>query len=229
MANRRAVCDLAKELGVSSVRLLELARKDGVKVRRVAALLTAAQEQRLRELHAQDVAARREQANQLMRRHETTPPPEPRYGRCECCDQHFPMRPDEAWCQRCKPHVAATGEPLENHLARERDHADLYRSQLRAAGEAAASAKAQMRAAFASRDKWRRLLVETALAHEANDQAGCVCGAAEYPCVTRRSIEYRNIGIAKQIEALEGLSEEDFEKFLYGDDRLLYPLDGDTE
>ena len=84
-----------------------------------------------------------------------------------------------------------------------------------------------MRCAYASRDKWRRLLVETAVAHEKRPDGDCVCGAGKYPCVIRRSIEYRNIGVAKQIEELEGLSDEEFEQFLYGDDRHLKPMDND--
>jgi hypothetical protein len=39
--------------------------------------------------------------------------------------------------------------------------------------------------------------------------------------VTRRSIEFRNIGVAKEIERLEGLPQQELEDFLYGDDRRL--------
>jgi len=121
------------------------------------------------------------------------------------------------------------GEPASRHLQRESTHAEIYKGMLRGAGESAAEAKQKMHAAYASRDKWRRLLVETAVAHEKDEHGNCVCGAGKYPCVTRRSIEFRNIGIAKQIEELEGLSDEEFEKFLYGDDRHLHPMDNDSD
>jgi hypothetical protein len=78
-----------------------------------------------------------------------------------------------------------------------------------------------MKAALQSRDKWRRALVEVALAHEPTERGGCCCGATKYPCVTRRQLEIVNLGIAKQVERLEGLSDKELEQVLYGDDRAL--------
>lgn len=75
-----------------------------------------------------------------------------------------------------------------------------------------------MKAAMASRDKWRRVLVEVALGHEQMETGGSPCGAQRFPCVTRRQLELSNLGIAKEVELLEALPEEEFRALLYGSD-----------
>lgn len=81
-----------------------------------------------------------------------------------------------------------------------------------------------MKAALGSRDRWKRTLAAVMVAHGPKDDddpaQGCACGQ-EWPCVTRRTLTVVNRGIAAQVEALESLPQDEFEKFLYGDDSYL--------
>lgn len=83
----------------------------------------------------------------------------------------------------------------------------------------------RMTGPFESRDKWRRLLVSVALAHEKVRGGRCNCGAPQCPCVTRRQPAIENLGIAKQIERIEGLPQEDVDRFLDGDDAILHDME----
>jgi hypothetical protein len=78
----------------------------------------------------------------------------------------------------------------------------------------------RMRAALHSRDSWRRALVEVALVHEKTD-AGCLCGAKVYPCMTMQAIERANRGVARQVEVFCALSDEERGEAL-GDDYDYY-------
>lgn len=73
--------------------------------------------------------------------------------------------------------------------------------------------------AYRKRDKWMQALVEIVIAHgPAEDDGGCVCGAAEFPCVTRRHLRHVNRGIYERCEELEAMNEAQFNRVLYGTD-----------
>lgn len=50
----------------------------------------------------------------------------------------------------------------------------------------------------------------------AEDHDGCVCGASNYPWVTRRYLPQINRGIGKRIEELEHMTEAERDWVLYG-------------
>jgi hypothetical protein len=221
MAKAIHVCDIAKELGVSSADVIHYAPKLGVNVRRAAARLTESQARRIREAAERGFLVRRSLRDAAMP--SSTAPPSERFARCMCCDLGFTYSVDvkPAFCGTCEDHYQVEGEDTARALERALDHEARLRKWLEDAGTQTSKYRGQMKAALRSRDSWRRALIEVALAHEATAKGGCCCGAAEYPCVTRRHLESVNLGIAKRVEEVEGLSDAELEDFLYGDDEAI--------
>lgn len=62
-------------------------------------------------------------------------------------------------------------------------------------------------------------LEEIVVAHGPDEETdGCVCGADEFPCLTRRHLQQVNKGIHGRCEELEAMNEDEFNKVLYGID-----------
>lgn len=214
--------DLAKEFGVKSVEVLELATELDIPVRRVAAMLTTAQAEKLREA-ANDGRLRSHKAVRTKsssarsvanNKWETS--------RCGCCKLPFKHATDhpKTLCDRCSDHYEKETETTDETIDRYKSHDEILREWQGTAAAGARNYHQRMKSALASRDKWRRLLIEVAIAHEQIGD-GCCCGAKAYPCLTRRQIEYSNLGIARYIEQIESLPDGEIRRFLHGDDDLL--------
>ncbi len=73
--------------------------------------------------------------------------------------------------------------------------------------------------AYAKRNKWMAALVEIVVAHAPDEESeGCVCGSAEWPCVTRRHLHTVNVGIHKRVEELEAMPQDERDRILYDQD-----------
>lgn len=209
---------LARELGVRGVDVLACARRIGLPVQRMAARLTTAQANRLRE----------ERKSGGMQRHRNrpiiaSPSPQPTWSTCVCCKFKFIHGSDETpeFCDNCRDHYCQEREAATRTIVRLTEHEHRLRERVAAVSQKVGEYDIRMRSALGSRDKWKRALVEVILAHEPLDDGGCCCGAERFPCVTRRQLEDSNRGIARQVETLEGMSLEELEKFLYGDDSAI--------
>ena len=73
--------------------------------------------------------------------------------------------------------------------------------------------------AYAKRNKWMAALVEIVVANAPDEESeGCVCGSAEWPCVTRRHLHTVNVGIHKRVEELEAMPQDERDRILYDQD-----------
>lgn len=217
MADKIAVADLAGQLGLKSADVIAFAKSQGMQLNRAAALLTAVQEKTLRDAYADGRMSRRYVPPRQQRREDPT---SAKHTRCECCALPAVYMSDHLrpkWCDECLDHYPHHAESDDRVIRRLGDHADSFKTKMAAAARRSAQNKAQADRGYRSRDLWRRTLVEMALAHEAGPDGKCVCGGGKFPCVSRRVLVTSNLGIAKQIERLEGLPEEDFLKVLYGE------------
>jgi hypothetical protein len=196
-------------LNVSSRDLVNCAKQLGIKVNRAAALLSLSQEIKLREAVASGFVRRRwEKPASLL------PPPVPaarktsddRADRCVCCDMLFRHKLEESWevCKSCASHYRQDDEPTTRTIARLADHETRTRRLLVQYREMNNELETKVNEAYAKRDKWMQALVEVVLAHAPDEDGdGCVCGAEQYPCVTRRQLRQVNRGIFNRIEELE--------------------------
>ncbi len=109
MADLKAVCDLARELSVSPVTCIECATNNCINVRRVAAILTATQETRFRDIDLVEQLRLRMGRDRWAERVGTASDPvrsQPKCGCCACCEQFFLFQPGQttttsagaAWC-----------------------------------------------------------------------------------------------------------------------------------
>lgn len=81
--------------------------------------------------------------------------------------------------------------------------------------------------AYAKRNKWMAALVEIFVAHApAEESDGCVCGSAEWPCVTRRLLRTVNTGIHRRVEEFDAMPDAERDRILYGQDYGFFE-DGD--
>jgi hypothetical protein len=211
---------LARELGVKIVDILDCARELRLPVQRGAARLTAAQANRLRqEWKAGRLTSRSNRPKFALS--SSPPPPRSEIFKCGCCGFHFVYDRDGSppeHCSACSGHYPRQGEPTGRTIERLMEHDSRWRQRVADASAKATDYERRMRSALQSRDLWRRTLVEIVVAHEPLTDGSCCCGAGEFPCVTRRQLEVSNRGLARQVETLEGLSEEELNKFLHGDD-----------
>jgi hypothetical protein len=141
--------------------------------------------------------------------------------KCGCCGFYFVYDKDGSTpehCNTCIGHYPRQDESTARTIERLMEHDGRWRKRVADASEKATDYEGRMRSALRSRDLWRRTLVEIIVAHEPLTDGSCCCGAGGFPCVTRRQLEVSNRGIARQVETLEGLSEEELEKFMRGDD-----------
>ena len=225
MKNQRIrICDLAGELHVSSRELVRGANALGINVIRAVASLSSGQEYVLREAV---------KSGQISRKRQEPPPPPRRYvplddpaalreGRCQCCElpyQYKPLDESNAICRDCEPHYERPDEEVSRKLARYDAHATKFRRLMEFYRKDCYEQRELVDAVYAKRDRWMQALVEVVLAHAPDEKrGGCSCGAAEYPCVTRRHTYSVNKGIASRIEELEGMNEREFNRVLYGED-----------
>lgn len=162
----------------------------------------------------------------ISRRASTQPEDECRFATCSCCEYAFtfvPHKESHELCKECVHHFARFGESgvaiqirLEDHDKQSRLKVALYR-------EACEKFSKERDEAYAKRNKWMAALVEIVVAHgPAEDHDGCECGSPEFPCVTRRHLRDVNRGIYKRCEELEGMSEHEFNKILYGTDYTFF-------
>lgn len=217
MADYLFVPDIAREFGVKIPDVLRTAQNLGLPIRRGAARLTPSQVRQLREAYKHGSTIRR-------------PPPEPprprfaglRTSRCHCCGLAFELKEDETQlhCGLCADHYEVDGEDANRTIRRLNSHVELFRGRYEQVAAKATEFQARMKSALASRDKWRRMLVEVALGHEP-ERGGCCCGAPVYPCGTRRQVEMSNRGIHRQIEQFEGMHHDELLEVLYGDRNVL--------
>jgi hypothetical protein len=218
------VFQLARELGCSPGDLIHVARSAGLNVTRAGALLHPGQVYRLRQLADEGKITRRYSQVQQTRRsgwahHDADAW---RNTRCPCCEYVFTHAAAEVKvrCDACADHyevadedAGRTIERLSEHLARASQRIGRMSTLLNQWEE-------RRDQAYHSRNRWRGALVEIVLAHapDERDPTRCVCGSAKYPCLTREHVEYVNRGIARQIEQLDQLSDEERDRVLYGRD-----------
>lgn len=232
MAHPTDVPALAKELGVRINDILDCAHEIGLPIRRGAARLTAAQANRLREEREAGRLTRRSSSS---RPQYSPPPPKPPptdVFKCSCCGFRFSHDADgdlPEHCSVCVRHYPKPNEPDSRAIERLTEHDGRWRQRVDFASKKATEYENRMRSALRSRDTWKRVLVEIVVAHEPLGDGGCCCGAANFPCVTRRQLEDSNKGIAREIEKLESLGEEELSRFLHGDDDLVSDWDAYTD
>lgn len=218
MAEHVFVPDIAREFGVKIADVLRTAERLSLPIRRGAARLTSLQAQQLRQAY-KDGAPRQ--------RFVPPPPPQPRFerlrtSRCLCCDLSFKQKESEAdlHCELCADHYEIAGEDASRTIARLVAHIELFRGRYEQVATKATSYENRMKSALASRDKWRKMLVEVMLGHEP-EKSGCCCGAPVLPCGTRRQVEMSNRGIYRQIEQFEGMHHDELLELMYGDQYTL--------
>jgi Zn-finger nucleic acid-binding protein len=226
MRQRIRVCDLAHELHISSLDVVQAAHALGINVIRATALLTTGQEYRIREWHANGHIRRRQV--QLVAEEPAIPPPrdEERSARCNCCEYVFlykPLQESHQICPECRGHFEETGESFVRTLQRHEDHVAQSRRKVDDYRESANRLSRERDEAYTKRNKWMAALVEIVVAHgPADDGDGCACGSPEFPCVTRRHLRHVNKGIYNRCEELEQMNEADFNRVLYGRDYAFF-------
>ncbi len=119
------VCDLAHELRISSLDVVQAAHALGINVIRATALLTSGQEYRIREWHANGHIRRRRVQSVVEQPALPTPPDECKSAKCDCCDYVFlykPLQESHHLCHECRSHFEETGESFVRTLQRHEDH-----------------------------------------------------------------------------------------------------------
>jgi hypothetical protein len=230
MPQRLRVFELARELGVSILVIIQVAERLRLPVRRGIAELTSRQEQLIR--NEVDHGGWRD------RQRRVEPEPEPyniapaiRYATCECCGFHFSyeIRERSDCCEYCIEHFEIEGESAERTIARLGDHEQRLRKRYLYSSGKATEYEGKMKSAFESRQKWKAALVEVAIGHEPTDKGKCTCGASESPCATMRLLEFANKGISRQVERLTTLSREELDRELYRDEPWRVNLKADDD
>ena len=227
MKQRIRVCDLAHELRISCLDVVQAAQALGINVLRATALLSTGQEYRIRDWHANGHIRRRQAAPPVS---QAPPPPMPRdeyrAGSCSCCEYTFlykTLSESHQLCGECRLHFHQDGESYVRTMQRLEDHIAQSRRKV---GEYRDSANTMIRErdeAYGKRNKWMAALVEIVVAHgPADEHDGCSCGAPEFPCVTRRHLRYVNKGIYERCEDLEQMNEAEFNRVLYGRDYTFF-------
>ena len=220
MGERIAVVDHARELHVRSAAIIKYARQEGMDLRSAAQPVTAAQEQKVRLAYKEGLIDLPNGGGGYVSRSDGPATPGRRTGRCSCCGLPSVYEAGDGGdrCGQCAGHYPMADEDDARVNARLSDHDERMRVMLQQAGELAAQHRGDRDRAYRSRDIWKRVLVEVAVAHVPDgDGKACVCGAGVFPCVTRRQIAALNPGLAREIERLEGLHADEFEEVLYGD------------
>lgn len=224
MAQRIAVVDLARELRVRSADIVKYAREEGMGLVSAAQPVSDAQAHKIRAAAAEGFILpprRRGYGSSTSWRDPSDPDVRWISGRCKCCSLPYSFREDEVkppHCDDCQGHYEMADEPPSRTIERLNAHLAQTGHLLREMAETAAERRQKMDAAYRSRDVWKRVLVEVAVAHiPGDDGKNCVCGAGEFPCATRRHLTLVNPGIAKEVERFEGLPEDDLQDVLYGD------------
>jgi hypothetical protein len=220
MTQRLRVFELARELGVTILVIIQVAERLQLPVRRGVAELSPRQEQLIR------IEVDRGGWRDKRRRAEpepewsNNPRPYPRYATCECCGLHFTYVgfKKQDWCEHCTDHYEIENESANRTINRLTDHEQRLRARLNYASGKATEFEAKMKSAYESRQKWKAALAEIAVGHEPTESGKCTCGASESPCATMRLLEYSNKGIARQVERLTGLSREELDRELYRDE-----------
>lgn len=238
---RIRVCDLARELHVSSRELVQTAHHIGINVIRAAAQLTASQEARLRDAVTNDLDVRRRSAERRattqaiqVARAERLQAEAQRSAVCSCCGFRFmftPLRESGEVCSECRSHFERMGESFVQTIVRHEEHVVQAKQMVERYRLSASKLSRERDEAYRKRDKWMAALVEIVVAHGPVDyDDGCVCGAPEFPCVTRRHLRQVNRGIYDRCEELEAMNEEQFNRVLYGSDLSFFSTwDDSTE
>ncbi|RHW23640.1 hypothetical protein D0Z08_28890 [Nocardioides immobilis] len=220
------MCDLAHELRISSLDVVQAAHALGINVIRATALLTNGQEYRIREWHANGHVQRR-RVQPIIER-PAVPPREDEYkfATCTCCDYVFrykPLQESHQLCAECRLHFEESGESYVRTLQRHEDHVEQSRRKVDEYRESANKLSRERDDAFAKRNKWMAALVEIVVAHGPDEEGdGCACGAPDFPCVTRRHLRHVNKGIYNRCEELEQMNEDEFNRVLYGRDYTFF-------
>lgn len=231
-----AVAVLAGELGLKLNEVYKIANTLGISAKRGAALLAPSQAQRIRAYAEAQKATASVSAVPRQRAAvaaqgvvapakvvASVPQPEARGPEhpCACCGLNM-GKPREVWlddtprrCAECATHFEVAGEEEAQVLRRLRDHEERLRRAYRETWEKADEYQRKMRGAYKTRDSWRAALVETILPHDENAGGGCKCGAKKFPCLTIKTLEASNRGIAKNVDEYCALSDEERELFLW--------------
>lgn len=215
MPQRLRVFELAHDLGVSILVIIQVAERLKLPVRKGIAELSPRQEQLIRaEVDRGGWRDRRRRTEEDLKSYDVAPAV--RYATCECCGFPFSYEAWEQtlWCEHCAEHNEIEGEPADRVIARLADHEQRVRKWYLRARSKATEYENRMKSAFESRQKWKAALVEIALGHEQTDGGKCTCGANESPCATMRLLEYANKGIARQVERLITLTREELDREL---------------
>lgn len=210
---RIAVFELARELHVRPLAIIQSAQRLKINVLRAAATLTAGQAERIR----YDVKANGRPVGLVTAPAPALKAPVQRAATCECCRLHFMYSAYEnqpRWCAHCVSHHPGADDDVDRQIARLTDHEARMREKCDAATKAANDYEQRMKDAYSSRQKWKRALVEIVVWHEQTEELSCACGAPRWPCMTLRLLEDSNRGIHRAVEALTGLSPEALEREL---------------
>lgn len=218
---------LAKEFGLSPLEMYKILVDLRVPVKAMGGRLSASQEATLRR-HLRNVQKARPdqsrkpraafvqqivQANRPLTMHEFP-------KTCGCCDRRWIFRSEtdegKPLCPDCVDHVLIVNEPPERRLARSESHAGLYLKEAERARELVKKYNNEKEAAYNSRLKWMRAVVEVVLDHEEGPSGACWCGDS-FPCRTWQKLERANPGIHRQVEKWASYKEEQLDEVLYGD------------
>jgi len=217
------VCDLAGELNISIAEVVRVAKSLGINVNRGVANLHSGQAFKIREAVASGMIHRSAIREALLAA-PPSPPPRPEFldAKCSCCQYAFRYKVDvesDEMCAACAQHFQQDGESFVQTHVRLEDHEAMSRKKVEQYREACDRLSREKDEAYAKRNKWMAALVEIVIAHAAaEDDDGCLCGAPEWPCVTRRHLRIANVGIYKQAEKLESLPVAERDRILYDHD-----------
>jgi hypothetical protein len=207
------VHDLARETDRSKLDVVKALRELGFNITSGYANLTVKQVEAVRRKFQVDRPRVRSAAVV-----KAPPPPRSWTVTVDCCCCH--LREEQTLtteddgsrkpCNECADHFEIEGENAGRVRAREASHSQLLRRRWEAEMALTEDLRNRMRMGYASRDRWKAALVRVILAHEATG-TGCRCGAKSFPCSTVHRLEEVNKGIAREVERLGTLSEEDLQ------------------
>lgn len=154
-------------------------------------------------------------------------PPAPRihFPTCDCCQLKFAVQvpadepaPACGVCGHCLDHQESADEEPLQRAVRAEEHLVRVRAWAAAISEKATDIEAEKNAAYATRNRWRRELVEVIMAHSLDEEVvGAICTCGEpFPCSTRQLLHMRNRGISEAVNEYESMHERKRERLLEG-------------
>jgi hypothetical protein len=217
--NRISVAQLARELGIKPNDVMDRADEVGIALARVAATVTPAQADRIRNRVTEKFEEDQRRADRIAalsarpspnRTAAATP-----IESCDCCG--LVITAGMRRCSICEDHYLVPGEPLSRKEDRLADHARRVPAARNSTTTDSPESRERVASALRTRNAWRAALVEVMLVHAPGDE-GCMCGAPHYPCISVATLERVNPRIARNVENYLAMSAEDMRKALYRED-----------